>query len=235
LGKDETTAATASGGDAAGDTIKGFANIIGSQANDSLTGNSGNNTITGLGGNDSIAGGGGVDTAVYQGNYSDYKITTNVSSGTYTITDSASGRDGADTLTNITNLKFKDQTIALAIMAPPVSASPSPQKVITEYSPMVSVNGTVSTNKIFRPQMSSWSGDQIWTISSLASINYKSATGEINQANISLMLQNRLGEIGTTLPIATSWNNHNGNDAFSVTFAKVTNRTAINSAVMWLD
>ncbi|NDH68715.1 MAG: hypothetical protein EBY22_12585, partial [Gammaproteobacteria bacterium] len=234
LGKDITTAATAAGGDAAGDTIKGFTNIIGSQSNDTLTGDTRNNTIIGGGGNDTIIGGAGSDTAIYQGNFADYKITPNVLSGTYTITDSASGRDGTDTLVNISALQFKDQLISLAPIAPPVSTTPASQKVISEYSPIIMLDVN-SANKIFRPQMSSWSGDQIWTISSLPASSYQSATGVVNQVDINLKIENRLGEAGIKIPITTSWNNHNGNDAFSITFAQAANSSAVNSAVMWLD
>jgi Ca2+-binding RTX toxin-like protein len=53
---------TASGGDAAGDTIMGFENLIGSAYADSLTGSGAANIITGGAGADSISGGGGADT-----------------------------------------------------------------------------------------------------------------------------------------------------------------------------
>jgi Ca2+-binding RTX toxin-like protein len=52
----------ASGGDAAGDTITGFENVTGSNANDTLTGTTGNNVLRGGGGNDSLYGGDGDDT-----------------------------------------------------------------------------------------------------------------------------------------------------------------------------
>ncbi|NDB70758.1 MAG: hypothetical protein EB015_22670, partial [Methylocystaceae bacterium] len=49
---------TAAGGDAAGDTISGFSNVIGSQFADNLTGDANANIFTGGIGNDSIIGGG---------------------------------------------------------------------------------------------------------------------------------------------------------------------------------
>jgi hypothetical protein len=122
----------------------------------------------------------------------------------------------------------------LAPIAPPVSTTPASQKVISEYSPIIMLDVN-SANKIFRPQMSSWSGDQIWTISSLPASSYQSATGVVNQVDINLKIENRLGEAGIKIPITTSWNNHNGNDAFSITFAQAANSSAVNSAVMWLD
>jgi len=53
---------TVSGGDAAGDTISNFENLLGSNAGDVLTGSSSANTITGGGGNDTINGGSGNDS-----------------------------------------------------------------------------------------------------------------------------------------------------------------------------
>jgi Ca2+-binding RTX toxin-like protein len=51
----------ASGGDAAGDTILNFENVIGSDNADVLVGSNGDNTITGGAGNDVLVGQGGVD------------------------------------------------------------------------------------------------------------------------------------------------------------------------------
>ena len=53
---------TASGGHAAGDTISGFENVIGSEHDDELTGDSGPNKLQGLGGGDELTGGAGDDT-----------------------------------------------------------------------------------------------------------------------------------------------------------------------------
>jgi Ca2+-binding RTX toxin-like protein len=53
---------TASGGDAAGDVISLFENLIGSAYADTLTGSGAANSITGGAGTDSINGGGGADT-----------------------------------------------------------------------------------------------------------------------------------------------------------------------------
>ena len=53
---------TAAGGDAAGDTITGFENLIGSGQNDTLVGTSGDNVIDGAGGDDVIQGFTGTDT-----------------------------------------------------------------------------------------------------------------------------------------------------------------------------
>ncbi len=94
---------------AGSDTITNFENLTGSSFNDTLTGNSSSNTITGGSGNDIINGGNGVDTAVFSGQWSNYTITFNSGSNTYTVTDNRSGSpDGTDTLTSIELLQFAD-------------------------------------------------------------------------------------------------------------------------------
>ncbi|HTU12208.1 MAG TPA: pre-peptidase C-terminal domain-containing protein [Allosphingosinicella sp.] len=55
---------SASGGDAAGDTIANFENIIGSNASDTLTGNGDANILTGGFGGDTLIGEGGNDTLI---------------------------------------------------------------------------------------------------------------------------------------------------------------------------
>jgi hypothetical protein len=59
--------------------------------------------------NDTFTGGSAVDTVVYAGARSQYQVST--SGGTITVTDSVSGRDGADTLTGVEQLKFSDTTL----------------------------------------------------------------------------------------------------------------------------
>jgi Ca2+-binding RTX toxin-like protein len=53
------------GGDAAGDDLSGFENIIGSINDDTLTGDSGNNLLVGGKGDDALDGGLGIDTVSY--------------------------------------------------------------------------------------------------------------------------------------------------------------------------
>ena len=127
-----------SGGDASGDTIANFANVLGGSGNDALSGNgsanrlsgdAGNDTLagglgddtldgganddllTGGAGNDSLAGGAGNDTAAFSGNRSVYTLTS--TGGSVVVTGPA---DGSDTLSGIEYLQFTDGTIAI----PPV-------------------------------------------------------------------------------------------------------------------
>jgi hypothetical protein len=86
-------------------------NILGNDQDNQLTGNDGNNLITGGKGNDIIKGGEGEDTAQFSGSYSEYKIKK--SDDKMIITDSVSGRDGTDELTDIEVLRFKDQELKI--------------------------------------------------------------------------------------------------------------------------
>jgi Ca2+-binding RTX toxin-like protein len=61
-GVNVTINGTVSGGDAAGDTLSGFENLIGSALNDTLTGDTANNYLSGGAGRDSLVGGDGDDT-----------------------------------------------------------------------------------------------------------------------------------------------------------------------------
>jgi len=90
-------------------TGKNNTNIFGNDRDNQLTGNEGNNVIIGGRGNDLINGGEGEDTAEFSGNSTEYKITK--SDIKTIVTDTVSGRDGIDELSNIEVLKFKDKSI----------------------------------------------------------------------------------------------------------------------------
>jgi hypothetical protein len=80
--------------------------ILGNDQSNRLTGNDGNNRITGGPGDDVIVGGEGIDTAVYSGDKSEYRIEKG--EGTMVVSDTVEGRDGADELTGIETLAFRD-------------------------------------------------------------------------------------------------------------------------------
>ncbi len=80
--------------------------IQGRAGNDSIDGSEGNDELHGGYGNDSIDGGAGTDTALYAGPRSSYVITW--TGAAFTV----SGADeGTDTLANIEQVQFADQTV----------------------------------------------------------------------------------------------------------------------------
>ncbi len=103
-------AGAGSGGHAAGDTLSGVENLIGSDHGDTLTGDGGGNVLDGgmgddvlIGndGGDSLAGGAGDDTASYRG--SDAAVDVNLLAGT-----AAGGHAEGDVLAGIENLTGSD-------------------------------------------------------------------------------------------------------------------------------
>jgi serralysin len=101
-------------------------NAVGGGGNDLLIGGTGNETFEGGGGNDRIIGGAGVNTAIYTGKASDYTWSENTD-GSFTITDNRGGSpDGTDTLQNIQNLQFADETVPLqaALIGPTIAIHP---------------------------------------------------------------------------------------------------------------
>ncbi|MDB5364474.1 MAG: hypothetical protein JWM77_401 [Rhodospirillales bacterium] len=87
--------------------LNGDDRIAGGVLNDGLNGFAGNDTLIGGPGNDTIDGGVGWNTAVYAGNKADYTWQAG-DNGTTLLTDTTSGRDGTDMLSNIELLQFKD-------------------------------------------------------------------------------------------------------------------------------
>jgi Ca2+-binding RTX toxin-like protein len=91
----------------AGDDI-----VVAGGGSDVVYGGSGADQLKGDAGNDSLDGGDGDDTAVFTGASAGYGVAYDVSSGSYTITDS-SAAEGVDTLTNVEYAKFGDGLFAL--------------------------------------------------------------------------------------------------------------------------
>ena len=129
-------------GDAEGDWFYGIENLKGSNFNDGFGGSSGANRLEGgagddllygMDGDDVLVGGAGADyldggtgtnTAIFEGNFSEYLIT---SGSTTTVTGiGARAGDGADQLTGIQILKFADVTISLGVNTnnPPILGEP---------------------------------------------------------------------------------------------------------------
>ncbi len=92
-------------------------NAIGGDGADTIIGNAAANVLRGNRGNDILNGGDGSDTAVYKGLRANYTITRN-NDGSYTVVDGTANRDGTDTLSNVEQLQFADQTFALTTDLP---------------------------------------------------------------------------------------------------------------------
>ncbi|MGE3180077.1 MAG: cadherin domain-containing protein, partial [Phycisphaerae bacterium] len=86
--------------------------ITGGDGNDTLYGHDGDDIIRGGAGNDRIDGGVGNDTIVLEGNFEDYQITQN-SNGSISVRDLRVDGSGVDTVYNIENLEFADQTMTV--------------------------------------------------------------------------------------------------------------------------
>jgi len=87
--------------------------LIGTNGNDTMTGGSGNDHFYPLGGNDTVDGSFGYDTVFLQGTRAQY--TANLANGVLTLTDSVSGRDGTDTISNVERIAFTDSTVAFDV------------------------------------------------------------------------------------------------------------------------
>jgi Ca2+-binding RTX toxin-like protein len=133
-------AGTASGGDAAGDTLASIESVVGTASGDTLIGAVGSQTLSGGGGIDSIDGGSGddilnggdgndliaagggndvidggnnIDTLTLTGNWSDYTISYNAGTQVYTIIDGRGGTgDGIDTAVRVETFQFADGTLS---------------------------------------------------------------------------------------------------------------------------
>ena len=82
--------------------------VRGGQGDDLIIGGAANDALSGEDGNDLIDGGEGTDIAEYSGGYAEYRL-TQTEQGVI-ISDTVSGRDGTDILTDVEKLKFRDIT-----------------------------------------------------------------------------------------------------------------------------
>lgn len=112
-------------GSAADDALEGGRGddtLVGDSGDDVLAGGDGDDTLIGGAGNDVLSGGAGNDVAVYSGNQSDYKVTYDSASGTYTVTDLRAGApDGIDTLTDIEIVQFADGAVDIVSAREPTT------------------------------------------------------------------------------------------------------------------
>ncbi len=109
------TATSAAGNDQAHigtDSLSNIESIIAGNCADILFGNYLANDFTGLTGDDEIVGGYGIDTAKYRGLSTEYSVIKN-NHGSWSVIDSVAGRDGSDTLSDIEQIQFSNETITL--------------------------------------------------------------------------------------------------------------------------
>ena len=76
--------------------------------------NPANQYIVGTASNDTLTGGAGIDTAVFSGSSTEYWVTYDALSSTYSVKDAVSSRDGTDKLTSVELLQFSDGVRQLA-------------------------------------------------------------------------------------------------------------------------
>lgn len=83
-------------------------NLVGTAGNDLISAGSGNDVITGSAGNDTIDGGAGLDTVSYSLDYSQFSISKGID-GAILLNSSSLG---ADSISNVERIKFKDKWFA---------------------------------------------------------------------------------------------------------------------------
>ncbi|MEO1291873.1 MAG: cadherin domain-containing protein, partial [Pseudomonadota bacterium] len=119
--------ATASDYDFSDITLTGVDEIHGGDAGETITGSAGGDYIKGFGGDDVLSGGlgddrlegwSGTDTAVWDGDLSDFIVTYDSGTDTFTITDlnAADGDEGTDTITEVESFAFNGTTYTAAEM-----------------------------------------------------------------------------------------------------------------------
>ena len=79
---------------------------------DKFVGGAGNDSVSVNNDGDTINGGGGTNTVVLAGTEAQYRLAISATN-VITVTDTVTGRNGVDTLTNIQYLKFTDKTISI--------------------------------------------------------------------------------------------------------------------------
>ena len=165
-------------------------------------------------GNDTITGTSGANTSIYSGALGQYTVTNNA--GVFTVTDSSSGRDGTDTLTNIQHIRFSDYSInttmkAQAAKLPTATVNSLVELYVAYFARTPDASG-----------LSYWidkaaAGESLTDISKefyTAGVQFSSLTGySTTMANtdfIKLVYTNVLGRSGATAPPASDvayWDN----------------------------
>lgn len=86
----------------------------GGNGDDFLASGSGDDVLEGGAGQDTLVGGSGIDTSAFSGGSTEYFVTYDALSSTYSVKDAVSSRDGTDKLTSVELLQFSDGVRQLA-------------------------------------------------------------------------------------------------------------------------
>ncbi len=141
VGNSRSNLMDAGGGD---DTVFGGGGadtLLGQAGNDTLDGGDGDDTLIGAAGDDVLIGGAGTDTVRFSGGIDSYSFVSD--SGTLTVTDSESGRDGTNTISGVEVLEFGDRTV---VLGDEVQWSAAEEAVVENSGPQTV--GTVSTHAL---------------------------------------------------------------------------------------
>lgn len=131
--------------------------VICNNDNDTVIGGSGNDVITLGSGNDVINGAGGTNTVKFSGTYSSYTFKAN-SDGSLTITGSGIG---TDTLTNVQDLQFSDQSVLTSTLTQSTTTPPSSTQTITPL-PQRDFNGDGKGDVLLA--VNGQTSVQVWTM-----------------------------------------------------------------------
>ena len=121
--------------------------LYGGAGDDIINAGSGWDLITGGAGDDTIDGGAGTDTAIWSGDFSDFSISYDSGTDTFTITDNdtADGLDeGTDTVTKVENFEFNGVTYTHAQMVTEAARQANTAPTDIAFASGGSVNETVA-------------------------------------------------------------------------------------------
>lgn len=136
-------------------------NLVGNALNNQLYGMEGNDRLYGGAGNDVLNGGSGIDTAYYSGAAAQYSVRFDRATGTASVSDTQTQRDGVDTLNDIERIAFDDLNLNLSVRG------------VASTIPQASLNRIAELYVAFFNRMPDGDGMQFWieTFKSGQSIN----------------------------------------------------------------
>ena len=186
----------------AGDDI-----VVAGNGNDVVYGGSGNDEMAGGSGDDSFDGGDGLaDTAVYAGASSSYSVVYNASGNSFYITDSntGTGSEGKDTLTNVEQVKFSDGLFTLGVngLTPASNSGTTPP---TNTPGIVLISGIGSVGNTLTATVSDQEGipgaiSYQWQSSLDQGSSWSNIAGAVNSSYLV-----SAGDVGNLIQVAASY------------------------------